>query len=382
MPATLKITLPEQPSRSYDIVLSDRFDSVAVGGGQGQVPGLAGTLSKWKFSSIIVITEERLRDLVYGHLKPHLEVAAAGRPIHVVYRPGGEESKHSSFLEPIYDELIRSGVDRSTLLFAVGGGVVGDFAGYLAATLLRGIPLVQIPSTLLSMIDSSVGGKVAVNVNAGKNMVGAFYQPRLVFANLSLLQTLPDEEWLCGLAEMAKHAMLAEEAYVFDRLLASAKKGFRSLSYEELRDRIAESIAVKARVVMLDERETGLRACLNLGHTTAHAIESLLQYRGMTHGEAVSRGLVAALLLSREMGGLPAEECESMLSLMEALALPMDTAGFEADALIEHMQFDKKNEGGTVRFVLLERRGQPVWGIPLEADAFRRVWSEQRNRFG
>lgn len=381
MSASLQITLPEQPQRSYDIVLSDRFDPP-----RGDA-ALSSYLSKWTFSRIIVITEDHLRDLVYGHLKPHLELAAAGRPIHVVYRPSGEESKHARFLEPLYDELILNGVDRSTLLFAVGGGVIGDFAGYMAATLLRGIPLVQIPSTLLSMIDSSVGGKVAVNVNAGKNMVGAFYQPRLVFANLSLLQTLPDEEWLCGLAEMAKHAMLAEEGYVFDRLLASAKKasaqqGFRSLDFDELRARIAESIAVKARVVMLDERETGLRACLNLGHTTAHAIESLLQYRGMTHGEAVSRGLVTALLLSRDVGGLPAEECDLMLSLMEALRLPMDTAGFEADALLEHMKFDKKNEAGTVRFVLLERRGQPAWGVPLDAEAFRRVWSEQRSRFG
>lgn len=371
MSEKLRIVLPAQPEHHYDICIAEKFDEA-----------FAHHFEKHLFSRLIVITEENLRDTVFTPLSNALAEVAGGRPVHTIFRPGGEESKHIKHLESVFDELILAGADRSSILIAAGGGVVGDFAGFVAATLLRGVPLIQVPSSLLAMVDSSVGGKVAVNVNAGKNMVGAFYQPALVFANLSFLKSLPDPEWLCGLAEMAKHSFLAEEGFIFDRLLASARKGFRSLPAPELRDRIAESISVKARVVALDEREIGLRASLNLGHTTAHAIESLLQYRGMTHGEAVSRGLVTALMLSREMEGLPGDECEGMLSLMQALGLPMDTAGFDPEDLLEHMKYDKKNEAGTVRFVLLERRGQPVWGVPLDGTAFRRVWQEQRTRFG
>ncbi|MBW7859275.1 MAG: 3-dehydroquinate synthase, partial [Leptonema sp. (in: Bacteria)] len=271
-----------------------------------------------------------------------------------------------------------------------GGGVVGDLAGFVAATLLRGITFVQVPSTLLSMVDSSVGGKVAVNVNTGKNMVGAFYQPKLVYSNLNYLQTLPPKEWICGLAEMVKHSFLTENESIYASLVESAKSlqqnenksaPFSWLEPNELAARIRESVSVKAAIVAEDETEQGIRATLNLGHTTAHAIESLQHYTGMTHGEAVSRGLVTALYLSKNIG-LSDQEFESMIELMHTLGLPLDTAGFEADQLFEHTKFDKKNQLGQIRFVLLKKRGQPVWGQPITISEFRQAWALQKKRFG
>jgi 3-dehydroquinate synthase len=371
----LTVVLPARPERRYEIRFGEGFDE-----------NFTGFFSHRRYSKIFVITEESLREIVYEPL--YAALRSTGLEIHPVFRPSGESTKHISHLEGLFDGIIRAGADRASLVIAAGGGVVGDLAGFVAATLLRGVPFVQVPSTLLAMVDSSVGGKVAVNVNAGKNMVGAFYQPEFVYGNLHYLSTLPPREWICGLAEMAKHAFLTERSEIFDRLLETARQalkhegGFRSLPLSILKKRIQESVSVKASVVAADETEKGLRASLNLGHTTAHAIESLLQYRGMTHGEAVSRGLVTALLLSRELQGLPEEECETMLELMQGLQLPLDTAGFEATDLLEHMKFDKKNEAGTIRFVLLKRRGKPVWGVPLSAQAFRRAWAEQRARFG
>lgn len=371
----LTIVLPERPERRYEIRFGEGFDQ-----------NFADFFAHRRFSKVFIITEEALRDLVYEPL--HAALKPLHAHIHTVFRPSGESSKHISHLEALFDDLIRAGADRSSLVIAAGGGVVGDLAGFVASTLLRGVSFVQVPSTLLAMVDSSVGGKVAVNVNTGKNMIGAFYQPEFVYGNLHYLSTLPAREWICGLAEMAKHAFLTDRTEIFDRLLETARQamthegGFRSLPLSILKDRIKESVSVKAAVVAADETEMGLRASLNLGHTTAHAIESLLQYKGMTHGEAVSRGLVTALLLSRDLEGLPAEQCEAMFELMQGLGLPLDTAGFAATDLLEHMKFDKKNEAGTIRFVLLKRRGEPVWGVPLPAEAFHRAWAEQRSRFG
>lgn len=371
----LTIVLPGRHERRYEIRFGEGFDRNFVD-----------FFFHRRFSKIFIITEEALRDLVFEPL--HEALRPLHTHVHTVFRPSGESSKHISHLEAVFDDLIRAGADRSSLVIAAGGGVVGDFAGFVASTLLRGVAFVQVPSTLLAMVDSSVGGKVAVNVNAGKNMVGAFYQPEFVYGNLHYLSTLPAREWICGLAEMAKHAFLTDRTEIFDRLLETARQamrhegGFRSLPLSILKDRIQESVSVKAAVVAADETEMGLRASLNLGHTTAHAIESLLQYKGMTHGEAVSRGLVTALLLSRDVEGLPAEECEAMFELMKGLELPLDTAGFEATDLLEHMKFDKKSESGIIRFVLLKRRGEPVWGVPLPAGAFHSAWAEQRSRFG
>lgn len=373
----LIIQLPEQKSRSYSIHI-----------GNGFTESWFNFFKENQFSKIFIITEEKLISQVLTPLEEALKVIPV--PIHTILRPSGESAKHISQLELIFDNLIQAGADRSSCLIAAGGGVVGDLAGFVAATLLRGIAFIQLPSTLLSMVDSSVGGKVAVNVNTGKNMVGAFYQPKMVYSNLDYLKSLPQQEWICGLAEMVKHSFLTENELIYTNLVKSAKSlqqnenksaPFSSLEPKELAARIQESISVKATIVGQDETEQGLRATLNLGHTTAHAIESLQHYTGMSHGEAVSRGLVTALYLSKEIG-LPDQEFQSMIELMQMVGLPLDTAGFEADQLFEHTKFDKKNKAGQTRFVLLKKRGEVVWGQPITFSQFNQAWSKQKSRFG
>ncbi|MCR9142758.1 MAG: 3-dehydroquinate synthase [bacterium] len=321
--------------------------------------------------SVVVPFLEALGERIPGGL-PKERVVLIGQ---------GEASKHISRLAPVYNRLIELDVDRKSCLIALGGGVVGDFTGFVAATLLRGVSFVQIPTTLLAAVDSSVGGKTAVNVDRGKNMVGAFYQPRFVYFNTRFLRTLPEREWICGLAEMAKHACLDGEG----RLLADLENNadlLRNPDAPELRQAVLDSAAFKARVVSEDEREGGLRAILNLGHTTAHSLESLTDYKRFSHGEAVARGLVTALLLSRRVLGLAEEKMERYFKLFERLGLPGDTAGFAPAEVLDHMRFDKKSVRGIPRFVLLEDAGRPRYGIEVREEDFLAAYTEQAERFG
>jgi 3-dehydroquinate synthase len=293
----------------------------------------------------------------------------------------GEASKHLNHLGPVYNRLIEREVDRRSCLIALGGGVVGDLTGFVAATLLRGIHFVQIPTTLLAAVDSSVGGKTAVNVDRGKNMVGAFYQPRFVYFNTEFLRTLPEREWVCGLAEMVKHACLDESGQILAHLEEHAAL-LRHPDAPELRRAVLDSAAFKASVVSQDEREQGMRAILNLGHTTAHAFESLTAYRRFSHGEAVARGLVTALLLSQIVTGLSDDALERYLALMARLGLPGDTAGFQGEEVLDHMRFDKKSVRGVARFVLLEGPGRPRHGIEVAEADFLAAFGRQTERFG
>ncbi|MCB1171726.1 MAG: 3-dehydroquinate synthase, partial [Leptospiraceae bacterium] len=331
-------------SSAYSIVLSDDFQYPRSGG-----RSLSDEIQHLHPSRVFVLTEENLADYQRELINSlNLEV-----PVHSVLISGGESGKHLNRLADVYNFMIENGVDRKSVLIALGGGVVGDFAGFVAATILRGIGFIQVPTTLLAMVDSSVGGKVAVNTGKGKNMVGAFYHPRLVWCNLGVLSTLPDSEWACGLAEMAKHAMLESSGDLRKKLVESASL---IRNPDTLALRVLESMAVKAFVVARDEKEAGLRASLNLGHTTAHGIESLTGYSTFSHGQAVSRGLVTAMFISEERG-YGKEKVRQNLAMMEALKLPMDTAGLESSALWEHMKFDKKNVGGETRFVLFDSEG-------------------------
>lgn len=299
----------------------------------------------------------------------------------VVFLEAGEQNKSLSNLAPVYDTLIEAGADRRSLLVAVGGGTVGDFVGFLAATLYRGIDFVQFPTTLLAAVDASVGGKTGVNVSRGKNLIGAFHQPRMVYFHLPFLATLPEAEWACGLAEMFKHALLEGSGRLLSDLERSAAH-MRRVDSPTFRRAIIDSVAVKARVVEQDEREAGIRAALNLGHTTAHAIESLTQYRRFSHGEAVARGLVTMLLLSRTHLGLEADFVERMLVLMEALSLPRDTAGLAAADVGAHLKYDKKSVDGAARFVLLQKGGGVRLDCPISVAQFEAAWQEQGQRFG
>ncbi len=360
----LKPGSEETQSTDYSIVLSRDFATPLQGG-----DSLKQRLESFRPSRIFILTESNLKSYA-EKLEASLDLSV---PVQIIYFQGGETSKHLDQLGPVFNAIIEGGVDRKSLLIALGGGVVGDFAGFVAATILRGIPFVQIPTTLLAMVDSSVGGKVAVNTGRGKNMVGAFYHPRLVWCNLSTLDTLPDAEWSCGLAEMAKHAMLESSGKLRQALIDSADS---IRSPETLAPRIIESMAVKAYVVARDEKEAGLRACLNLGHTTAHGIESLTDYGRFSHGQAVSRGLVTAMLLSRDRG-YSGEIVEANLRMMEMLKLPMDTAGLEAKDLWNHMKYDKKNVDGEIRFVLFGRDGLEL-SVPVEFEQFEKAWKEQK----
>ena len=354
----------EVQSQDYSIILARDFRQSLDGDDE-----LNSRLASLRPSRVFILTESRLKEYA-EQLEASLNLSV---PLKTIYFKGGETAKHLDQLGPVYNSLIEDGVDRRSLILALGGGVVGDFAGFVAATILRGIPFVQIPTSLLAMVDSSVGGKVAVNTGRGKNMVGAFYHPRLVWCNLSTLNTLPDAEWSCGLAEMAKHAMLESSGKLRQALINSAKE-IRNL--ESLAPRVIESMAVKAYVVARDEKESGLRACLNLGHTTAHGIESLTGYNRFSHGQAVSRGLVTAMLLSRNRG-YSSQIVEQNLEMMERLNLPMDTARLEAKDLWDHMKYDKKNVDGEIRFVLMGKEGLDI-SVPLRFEEFAEAWKEQK----
>jgi 3-dehydroquinate synthase len=288
----------------------------------------------------------------------------------VVEVPPGEGSKSLAVYEGAVRELARAGLPRGATLFALGGGVVGDLGGFVASSYMRGIGFVQLPTTLLAMVDSSVGGKVGLDLPEGKNLVGAFYQPRLVVADLHWLATLPPRELSGGLAEVVKMALLAGGEFLDD--VSGGLGAARSGDGEALRALILHSVAYKARVVAADERESGLRAVLNYGHTTAHGLEAAASY-GLPHGEAVAVGMLAAARLSERRFGtelLPLHE-----RLVRAAGLPTRVPAVDPEAVLEAMRRDKKrgaSDGpGEHRFVLLRAPGEPVVNVPVPEDEAR-----------
>jgi len=269
--------------------------------------------------------------------------------------PDGEERKDWRTLNAIFDALLEQRCARDTTLIALGGGVIGDLAGFAAATYQRGVPFVQIPTTLLAQVDSSVGGKTAINHPLGKNMIGAFHQPQAVVADMQTLETLPERELRSGLAEVIKHGLIRDAAFFswieahVDRLLARDP--------EALEHAVVRSIAIKAEIVGEDERERGLRALLNFGHTFGHAIETGLGYGAWLHGEAVAAGMVMAADLSRQLGYLSQADSARIPSLLERAGLPTAVRGISPARMRQLMRLDKKAKDGRVHFVLLERLG-------------------------
>jgi len=266
-----------------------------------------------------------------------------------------ESAKHLGSVEHIARSLCRSGADRKSLIIAVGGGVVGDVAGFVAASYLRGVALVHMPTTLVAQVDSSIGGKTGVNLPEGKNLVGAFYPPRLVIADPDLLRTLPDREFRGGLAEVIKHAVIADASKFallekdMDKILLRDRDALRSL--------IPRNIQIKARVVSRDERESGLREILNFGHTFAHALESVTHYRRYQHGEAVAWGMMAAAFLGHELRLTPADDVSRIISLVHRLGPLPPWPNISNSALLNAMRSDKKSRSGILRFVLSPRIG-------------------------
>ena len=276
---------------------------------------------------------------------------------HVV--PAGETSKSLETAASIYDWLVSERAERGEAIVALGGGMVCDLAGFVAATFVRGLPLVHVPTSLLAMVDAAIGGKVAVNQKEAKNLIGAFYQPRLVLADVSTLQSLPPRELTAGWAEVIKHALIMDEELL--RLLEENADAIVSLEPAVTTEVISRSIALKAAVVSEDEREeTGRRTILNYGHTIGHGLEAAAEYTGMLHGEAVAVGMAGAARIARRLGLLPPEVAERQDALIARFGLPLRASGVDPAKVLAATALDKKVKGGAIGWVLLEGIGRPV----------------------
>ena len=320
--------------------------------------GLLGAPAAWQglpqAAQAVIVTNVTV-DPLHGAA---LRRALAGRypRVTTLALPDGEVHKDWATLNLIFDHLLREGCDRRTVLFALGGGVVGDMTGFAAATYMRGVPFVQVPTTLLAQVDSSVGGKTAINHPLGKNMIGAFYQPQRVVCDLGTLATLPARELSAGLAEVIKYGPVADAAFLdwveahLDALLARDPAA--------LAQAIRRSCEINAEVVGADEREAGLRAILNFGHTFGHAIEAGLGYGAWLHGEAVGCGMVMAAELSAQLGLVPADFVSRLRRIVERAGLPVRGPVLGAARYLELMRVDKKAEGGEIRFVVIDGVGR------------------------
>lgn len=298
-------------------------------------------------------------------------LVAAGRDLNVCTIPEGETSKSLETLSLIYDFLIERQLDRGTAIIALGGGVVGDIAGFAAATFLRGVDFIQLPTSLLAMVDSSVGGKTGVNHRLGKNLLGAFKQPVLVGIELDFLSTLPDEELRSGLAEVVKYGMIADAP--FFGYLESNAESLLSLEPDPLQRIVTRSCEIKADVVTQDETEQGLRAILNFGHTFAHAAEALTEYGGIRHGEAVAAGMVAACRLGEAVAGFAPEDTRRLEKLLERLGLPTRLPAKPLGDYLRKMYSDKKVRAGRLRFVVPTKIGHVELRDDIEEATVREV---------
>ena len=291
---------------------------------------------------------------------------AAGVRVTKVLVPDGESHKDWATLNLVFDGLLRTRCDRQTTVIALGGGVIGDLAGFAAATFMRGMPFIQMPTTLLAQVDSSVGGKTGINHPLGKNMIGAFHQPQLVLADVATLDTLPPRELAAGLAEVIKHGLILDAAF-FDWLEANMER-LVARDPEALTHAIRRSVEIKAEIVARDERETGDRALLNFGHTFGHAIEAGLGFGTWLHGEAIGAGMVMAADLSRRLGHLGERDVDRVKSLVARAGLPIVAPALGPDRYLDLMSFDKKAQGGRVRFILLKRLGNAYVRAEAPAD--------------
>lgn len=308
----------------------------------------------------VIVTNTTVQPLYAAQLKAALQ-SKYGQ-VHTVVLPDGEAHKDWVTLNLIFDGMLANGCDRKTVLFALGGGVIGDMTGFAAASYMRGVPFVQVPTTLLSQVDSSVGGKTAINHPLGKNMIGAFYQPQLVVCDVASLNTLPAREIAAGLGEIIKYGPIADMnffTWLEEHVDALCQRDRGALMHA-----VQRSVEIKAWVVGQDEKEAGLRAILNFGHTFGHAIEAGMGYGNWLHGEGVAAGMVMAAHLSQRLGLVDVEFVQRLTRLIERAGLPTRGAVLDAadnaGAYLEHMRVDKKAEAGAIRFVLIDGPGKAV----------------------
>ena len=314
-----------------------------------------------KSTSIYIVTNTTVAPLYAERLTKTLEIF--GKPVRRIVLPDGESYKDWKNLQLIFDDLLKFGADRQTMLVALGGGVIGDMTGFAAASFMRGIRFIQVPTTLLAQVDSSVGGKTGINHPLGKNMIGAFHQPVAVIADLNTLKTLPPRELSAGLAEVVKHGAIADAPFL-DWIEANAQS-LLACDTNAMSHAVLRSCEIKAAVVSADEREGGIRATLNFGHTFGHAIEAGMGYGAWLHGEAVGCGMVLGADLSCRLNYISKVEAERLTKIIQSMNLPIIPPMFGAERYIELMQVDKKTEGGQIRYVVLEKIGKAqIKGVP------------------
>ncbi|WP_323018904.1 3-dehydroquinate synthase [Castellaniella sp.] len=321
--------------------------------GPGRLDVLAGSLPA-DATALAVVTNTTVSALMGDRVRAVL--ASTGKPVCWIELPDGEQFKTWESLNQIFDALLTAGLDRKAVLVALGGGVVGDMCGFAAACYMRGVRFIQVPTTLLAQVDSSVGGKTAINHPLGKNMIGAFYQPQAVEIDTRVLATLPAREISAGLAELIKYGMIADAE--FFTWCESHVQALRALDDAAIEYAVRRACELKAWVVSQDERESGLRAILNFGHTFGHAIESGLGYGQWLHGEAVGCGMVMAAELSARVCGLDAAAVDRIRALVLAIGCPVQAPGLGVERWLDLMRVDKKTEGRHIRYVLLPELGR------------------------
>lgn len=352
------------------VELGERSYGIRVGSNLEPGDSLGDTVG----TRVLLVTDSNVGPLYAERCASAL--SARGCDVVVAEVPAGELSKELGQVGALYDRALDAGLDRHAVVVALGGGMVGDLAGFVAATVLRGVRLIQVPTSLLAMVDSSVGGKTGINRPQGKNLVGAFYQPMEVTADLDALSTLPDREYVSGLAEVVKYGIIWDVA-LFEELEANVS-GLRARDIVLLERVVARCCEIKSEVVAIDERESGVRAILNFGHTLGHAIESAVGYGTWLHGEAVAVGMVYAVHLSAQEKGFSGEERDRVVRLLTELGLPVSLHASGKDvswaSLRSAMSSDKKTRAGVPRFVLAERLGGVVFGCEVSDAALEQAY--------
>ncbi|MBC7856774.1 MAG: 3-dehydroquinate synthase [Pirellulaceae bacterium] len=352
------------------VELSERSYDIRIGRGILDQAGSFVT-ERLKGKHAVVITDTNVR-------QPHAERVASslsfsGIRSETLVVPAGEETKSAEQAAALWNRLVELGADRKTFVVAVGGGVVGDLAGFVAATYARGIPFVQVPTSLMAQVDSSVGGKVGINLPLAKNLVGAFWQPVGVLIDLDVLDTLPEREYRSGLAEVVKYGVILDDE--FFKYLETHVAEINARDGATLVHLVRRSCELKAQVVAADEHEeTGLRAVLNYGHTFCHAIETVSGYGTFLHGEAVAIGMICASRLAELVGRVESDLTARQVKLLASLGLPTALSGLDIEALMATMQRDKKAEQGALRFVLPSRLGSVELVGNIDAGLVRRAW--------
>jgi 3-dehydroquinate synthase len=343
--------------RTFHVELGPDAHPVHVGAGALDQTGRLAREAGLTAGRALIVTDSNVTRL-YGE-RAAASLAAAGFAPRTLEIAAGEQSKSFATLERVYDAIVEAELDRSSAVFALGGGVVGDLAGFAAATYMRGVALVQLPTTMVAQVDSALGGKAAINHPRAKNLIGAFYQPRLVVADVATLESLPDREFREGLAEVIKYAAIMDAPMVEE--LEHGLDAIMRRDPVALERMVTRSLHHKATIVASDTRESGLRKILNYGHTAGHALEASSGYGNFLHGEAVAIGMVAAGRLSQALAGLSAAEAQRLERLLARAGLPTAMpAGWRGEEFLRALRLDKKRTGDEVEFVLLDRLGHAL----------------------